>query len=62
MIISWDVGGVGGFDAGLHGGYADGDAGEIEADEVTEDADTGGRGGEGEDEFAERGMFAFFFE
>ena len=62
LIFAGDVTRIGGFYAGLHGGNVDGDAWHIDTDEVTEDADTSGGGGEGHDEFSDRGVLTLALE
>jgi len=63
-VAAGDVGGVGGVDAGLHGGDADGDVGGVDGDEVADGANGEGGTAKGEQELfrAERalGGDAFF--
>ena len=59
-VVHRDVRGVGGFNAGLHGGDADGDVGDVAADEVDEGSETSGSTGEGKDEALGAAGFAAF--
>ena len=49
-VVHGDIGRIGGFDAGLHGGDTDGDVGDVVADEPNDGGKTGGGASEGEDE------------